>query len=135
MEIKDCFDISLIAVILWMIWESRNSDRLGGCSSDLRTIRVKALTFLHDFSSAQLPRQVQPSSSRSNTRRTPPNPLTYKVNFDGAIFKELGVAVLGMVIRDSEGLVIGALAKRIPLPCSVDTVEALVCRRAVLFAK
>ena len=31
-------------------------------------------------------------------------------------------------------MVIGALAERIPLPCSIATVEALACRRAVLFA-
>lgn len=29
---------------------------------------------------------------------------------------------------------IGALAERIPLPSSIATVEALACRRAVLFA-
>nr|POE83756.1 hypothetical protein CFP56_06077 [Quercus suber] len=109
-KMKDSFDINLIVVILWMIWESRNSNRVGGCSSDLQTIRAKASTFLHDFSSAQLPRQV-------------------------AVFKELGVASLGMVIRDSEGLVIGALAKRIPLPCSVAMMEVLACKRVVLFAK
>nr|XP_023901141.1 uncharacterized protein LOC112012994 [Quercus suber] len=59
----------------------------------------------------------------------------YKVNYDGAIFKKIGVAVLGLVIRDSEGSVVGALAERIPLPPSVATVEALACTRAVLFAK
>ena len=93
------------------------------------------MTFLHDFSSTQIPQQVQLFVSGSITRWIPPNPLTYKVNFDGAIFKELGAAGLGMVIRDFEGLVIGALAERIPQPCSVATVEALACRRAVLFVK
>ena len=78
---------------------------------------------------------MQLSVSGNNSRWIPPNPLTYKVNFDGAIFKELGAAGLGMVIRDSKDSVIGALAERIPLPCSVAKVEALACRRAVLFAK
>lgn len=40
-----------------------------------------------------------------------------------------------MVIRDSVGSVIGALAERIPLPLSVATMEALAYRRAVQFAK
>ncbi|XP_075633754.1 uncharacterized protein LOC142606255 [Castanea sativa] len=47
----------------------------------------------------------------------------------------MGAAGLGVVIRDSAGMVIGALAKRIPLLCLVATVEALACKRAVLFAK
>jgi len=51
-EMRNCFDINLVAVILWLIWDKRNSDHVGGYSSDLRTILVKASTFLHDFSSA-----------------------------------------------------------------------------------
>ena len=134
-EMKDSFDLNLLAVIFWMIWEKRNSDHVDGCSLDLRTIRAKASSFLHEFPSVQLPRQMLPSTTGSTTRWLPPNSLAYKVNFDGAIFKELGAASLGVVIRDSEGMVIRALAKRIPLPCSIAMVEALAYRRAVLFAK
>ena len=47
----------------------------------------------------------------------------------------MGPVGLGVVIRDSKGIVIGALAEQIPLPNSVAFVEALACRRAVLFAK
>jgi len=39
-----------------------------------------------------------------------------------------------LVIRDSRGLIIGALSQRIRLPGSVDMVEALAARRAVVFA-
>ena len=42
---------------------------------------------------------------------------------------------LGIVIRDSFGRVIGSLAERVPLPSSAAMVEALACRRALLFAK
>ena len=40
-----------------------------------------------------------------------------------------------MVIRDSCGRVVGALAERIPIPISAAIVEALACRRALIFAK
>lgn len=40
-----------------------------------------------------------------------------------------------MVVRDKSGKAVGALSERIPLPHTVDVVEALVCRRAVSFAK
>ena len=40
-----------------------------------------------------------------------------------------------MVIRDHEGSVIGALFERIALPPSVEDVEALAGRRAILFAQ
>ncbi|XP_075665322.1 uncharacterized protein LOC142634981 [Castanea sativa] len=81
------------------------------------------------------PRLCSSSMISTRLRWLPPIPLSYKVNFDGAVFKELGAAGLGVVIRDSEGLVIGALAERIPIPNFAATVEALACRRAILFAK
>ena len=40
-----------------------------------------------------------------------------------------------MVIRDHRGEIIGSLSLRIPLPPTVAKVEALTCRRVVLFAK
>ena len=42
---------------------------------------------------------------------------------------------MGVVLRDHEGKVIGALSERIALPPSVEDVEALACRRAILFAR
>nr|POE58403.1 g-type lectin s-receptor-like serine/threonine-protein kinase [Quercus suber] len=85
MEMKDCFDINLVAVILWMIWECRNSNRVGGYSTDLRTIRVKALTFLHDFSSAQIPRQVQLLVSSCNTSLTIDDYGNLKISYNGSL--------------------------------------------------
>ena len=41
---------------------------------------------------------------------------------------------MGVIIRDVNGAIIGALSMRIPLPHSVATTEALACRRAVQFA-
>ena len=39
-----------------------------------------------------------------------------------------------MIIRDTNGAVIGALSARVPLPQFVAMLEALACRRAVQFA-
>ena len=57
------------------------------------------------------------------------------MNFDGALFSDLGAAGLGVVIHDPSGQVVGALAERIPIPKSAATVEALACRRALNLAK
>ena len=59
----------------------------------------------------------------------------FKVNFDGALLKEQACAGLGVVIRDSTGLTIGALSQKIRHPGSMDMVEALAARKAVVFAK
>ncbi|XP_030924892.1 uncharacterized protein LOC115951908 [Quercus lobata] len=65
----------------------------------------------------------------------PPISPLYKINFDGALSSDLGAAGLGVVIRDSCGLVVGALAERIPIPISAAIVEALAFRRTLYFAK
>ena len=43
----------------------------------------------------------------------------YKVNFDGSIFAEEGLAGLGVVIRNGHGLIMASLTQQIPLPGSV----------------
>ena len=52
-----------------------------------------------------------------------------------AVFKTSSSAGIGVIIRDGMGEAIGALTMPIPLANSVATMEALACRRAVLFAK
>ena len=57
-----------------------------------------------------------------------------KVNFDGAIFDNLRVAGIGVIIRSEHGEVVVALAEQIPIPDSIFTLETLAARHAVLFA-
>ena len=64
----------------------------------------------------------------------PPEQQFYKVNFGGAIFKNIDAVGLGVVICDNNGEVMGAMSQRVPLPQTVVEVEALACLRAVFFA-
>nr|XP_023920721.1 uncharacterized protein LOC112032192 [Quercus suber] len=57
----------------------------------------------------------------------------YKENYDGAVFAESEEAGIGVIVRDSKGDVIAALAEKIPYPGSVEVLEALVARRAAKF--
>ena len=59
----------------------------------------------------------------------------FKVNFDVALFENIGSAGIGVAIRDSDGEIIAALSQRIPLPFSVEMAEAMAARRALLFAQ
>ena len=49
----------------------------------------------------------------------------YKINFDGALFTEEGLASLGVVIRNCHGLIMASLTQQIPLLDSVIEVEVL----------
>ena len=56
------------------------------------------------------------------------------MNYDGVIFMNSNEARLGVVIRNDSGLVIATLSKKIPIPCSMESVELLAVRKVVHFA-
>ncbi|KAK7814598.1 hypothetical protein CFP56_016855 [Quercus suber] len=58
-----------------------------------------------------------------------------KANFDGAIFSQDGLAGIGIIIWNEQGLVMAALSQQIPLPTSVEMVEVLVVRWALFLLR
>nr|POE86698.1 hypothetical protein CFP56_46909 [Quercus suber] len=64
----------------------------------------------------------------------PPEQGYFKINFDAAVFKPLNLAGIGVVICDWRGEVTVALSMPIALASTVADLEALACRRAVMFA-
>ena len=72
---------------------------------------------------------------RTRQTWTPLGASYYKINFDGTIFESSGRAGLGVVVKDMEGMVIAALSQNIQLPNSVDSIEALAARRAIILAQ
>ena len=67
-------------------------------------------------------------------RWQPPPANLIKINFDGAVFKDDERAGIGVVVRDSQGLVLASLSQNIPLPHSVVTLETLATCRALEFS-
>ena len=74
------------------------------------------------------------ATDRPSMQWQPPAHQQYKINFDGALFKDENQAGIGVVIRDSKGWVMVSLAQRIPLPNTAIEVEALAARRAMKLA-
>ena len=65
----------------------------------------------------------------------PPPANCVKLNFDGAVFLELGKAGLGVVVHDCQGNAIASLSKQAPLPFSLVIMEAMAAARAITFAQ
>ena len=59
----------------------------------------------------------------------------FKVNFDGAIFREEQKAGVGVIIRDEQGRVVAFMVDNFSLPFSVDAVEAFAIKEALKFAQ
>jgi len=94
----------------------------------------KALELLQEFHDVhkKYPRMSLPSEI---VKWSPQVEGLYKINFDGAIFEDQACARLGVVIRDSIGLINGALSQKIRLPSSAAMVEALAANRAISSAR
>ncbi|XP_023874807.1 uncharacterized protein LOC111987334 [Quercus suber] len=88
---------------------------------------------LNEYQLAQKP-PIPEFMTPGETRWYLPQSLQHKVNYDGALFKEIWQAGIGVVIKDATGRVCGALSDRIVLPRTVEEAEAIACRTVVRFA-
>lgn len=127
-------NVDLLAVIFWLVWSRRNAARTEEPILDYHQIQTRANSYLLEFKSAKECERKAVAEGSTSIRWRPPSPNYYKINFDGVVFSDVEAAGLGIVIRDSFGRVIGSLAERVPLLSSAATVEALACKRALLFA-
>ena len=135
LRMRNWLDINLIAMIFWLIQNRRNSARVGDVVLEVNQSKQKAESFLQEFLQIQGRQCWPPTKINQATRWIPPIHPQFKVNYDGAIFNNLGTAGLGVVVHDSAGKVIGSLSERVPLPTSPAVVEALACKKALSFAK
>ena len=91
-----------------------------------------ARVYLSDFQSKfQKTKMQQP---KGTIKWRPPRVGMYKTNYDDAIFVESEEAGIRVIIRDVKGLVIAALAEKIPYMGSMEVLEALAARRVARFA-
>ena len=126
--------MEIFSIVAWMLWTRRNSIRLGRPTRPLNQIFHEARRLLREFLEAHDEDPVSiPSPIHVQAKWTALTQTRYKANFDAALFKHNDAAGLGVIIRDVNGAIIGALSMCIPLPHSVATAEALACRRAVQF--
>ena len=129
---NDCFE--LFAIISSIIWNRRNRLRLGEKTVPLQRVNAMARDSLQEFHTANPP-HCGPSPPPAPVKWSPPPGVWVKANFDGALFKELDYAGLGVIIRNDLGLVMAASSQVIPLPASVEMVEVLAARNAICLAR
>ena len=123
----------LFAYMGWSLWFNRNAKRVGFNSLPTDKIFNDAVERLQEYHSVQDYLTRQDVGSHSTQWQPPPHSV-YKINFDGATFINTDLAGLGVVAHDSDGMVIASLSKPIRLPPTIADLEALACRRAILFA-
>ena len=129
-----CGRLDLLAMILAQVWSRRNKLRVGEASAPLPKLVGLATDSLQEFQRVLSVPQPTVRSVPSDSW-TPPPPGWLKINFDGATFKDRKLAGLGGVIRNDNGLIMAAFTQTIPLPTSVEMMEVLAARNALVLAK
>ena len=129
----DCDCLDLFSMIISQLWTRKNKLRVGEEVAPLSKIVGLATDNLLEFQCA-LSFLHPASRSVISNRWTPPPPGWMKVNFDGATFKERNLAGLGGVIHNDNGLIMAAFTQTIPLPTSIEMVEVLAARNALVLA-
>ena len=84
-----------------------------------------------EYQSTQPKKTVAALRVRPRARWSPPPIGWFKVNFDVALFQDVGQARLGVIIHDSQGLVMVSLAQNIQLASSMAEMEALAATQAL----
>ena len=109
-------------MVAWVVWTNQNKFRVGSVKKSSQQVAYDALEFLMEFQESNCV-----ASSLSTTTQfswTPPPPTRYKINVDGAVFAAQKSAGIGVIIKDSDGSVIGACSKKIHFALGAVEVEA-----------
>ena len=126
-------ELELFFVQAWLIWTQRNTVTFGGVIQDPSRLVKRAGEYLEEFKMSQVQLAVSTVRARSS-RWIPPPCLSYKLNFDAAIFQDGEASGFGVVIRNNGGEVMAALSARGPAVSDSEEAEVLACRKALEFA-
>lgn len=80
-------------------------------------------------------REVSEPNPRLPIHWSPPLLDKFKINVDGAVFASQKCMGIGVLIKDSEGRVVGACSKKIKFPLGVVEVEGKAVEFGPQFAK
>lgn len=125
--------IERIVMEAWAVWTNRNNFKVGGVKKSSQQVVYGALDFLAEFQECGC--AAFGPSRKTQTSWTPPPPTKYKINVDGAVFAAQKSTSVGVIIRDSDGSVIGACNKKLRFPLGAMEVEAKAVEFWLQFAK
>ncbi|KAL0292279.1 UNVERIFIED_CONTAM: hypothetical protein Sradi_6995400 [Sesamum radiatum] len=127
-------EANLFVTICWNIWNHRNKCLMESSRSHPMEILSQAIIHLSEFTNCQESLTVTQHRTRISQWYPPPTD-TIKVNFDGAHLRELSSTGIGVVARNSEGVLLAWRRKHLSFPTAPDHAEILAAKEAMEFAR
>ncbi|KAL0000259.1 hypothetical protein SO802_019861 [Lithocarpus litseifolius] len=119
--------------IAWNIWRNRNGVCHGEASKTVQKMILEATQLVTEYQALQ----DCPISTNNTlpTQWSPPVSGVFKANADGAVFNDLSSVGIGLVLRDDNGHVAGALSQKIYAPLGPLGAKAKAMEATMLFAR
>ena len=101
-----------------------------------KSVAREAANFVEEFRQSNDPNDTnhRPGGQYRETW-SPPKRGWFKINTDGAVFKDTGQSRIGVVVRNEKGELMGAMSKKILFPLGALEVEARAAEEGIIFAR
>ncbi|KAK2978561.1 hypothetical protein RJ640_006680 [Escallonia rubra] len=126
-------EMKLFVVVCWFLWKNRNMTIFHGAQMDALELYSEASHYLDYFRNAQENIRTNPHPNTNKVVWSPPCGNWVKINFDAAIFRKERNMGCGIIVRDSKGIVLAALSKKIYGVTDPEHAEAIAAGEAARF--
>ena len=118
----------------WGMWNNRNTIRHGGVCKRGKTIEREAQKYELEVCTSIPVSCIGASFAPRLKRWSLPPKGKYKVNTDATIFNDLGCCGFGVVIRNDQGEMMGAMCKKVEFLLGAFEAEAKATKAGIYLA-